>query len=108
MTTGKQLTISGVVDAAGATTLTQWCKTEIDAERAKRVPDADDVPYDAKTRDATIAETVRDLRSWSIGADEITVSFDPYAVGAYAEGAYACSFPTKDVKALALKAAPLP
>jgi uncharacterized protein len=108
MTTGKQLTIGDVVDAAGATTLTQWCKTEIDAERAKRVPDADDVPYDAKTRDATIAETVRDLRSWSIGADEITVSFDPYAVGAYAEGAYACSFSTKDVKALALKAAPLP
>ena len=72
------------------------------------MPDAEDVPYDAKTRDATIAETVRDLRSWSIGADEITVSFDPYAVGAYAEGAYTCNFPTKDVKALALKTAPLP
>ena len=56
----------------------------------------------------TIAEMVRDLKSWSIGADEIAVSFDPYAVGAYAEGAYTCSFPTKDVKALALKAAPLP
>jgi uncharacterized protein len=108
MTTGKQLTIGDVVDAAGAKALTQRCKAEIDAERAKRVPDADDVPYDEKTRDATIAETVRDLRSWSIGADEITVSFDPYAVGAYAEGSYSCSFPTKDVKAMARKAAPLP
>lgn len=108
MTTGRQLTIGDVVDAAGAKTLTQRCKTEIDAERARRVPDADDVPYDEKTRDAAIAETVRDLKSWSIGAGEITVSFDPYAVGAYAEGAYTCSFPTKDVKALALKAAPLP
>ena len=45
-----------------------------------------DVPYDEKTRDATIAETVRDLRSWSIGADEITVSFDPYAVGVLCRG----------------------
>ena len=108
MATGRQLTISDVVDTAGAQTLTQWCKTQIDAERAKRVPDAEDVPYDQKTRDATIAETVRDLGSWSIGAGEITVSFDPYAVGAYAEGSYSCSFPTRDVKALALPAAPLP
>lgn len=108
MTTGRQLTIGDVVDAAGAKTLTQRCKAEIDAERARRVPDADDVPYDEKTRDAAIAETVRDLKSWSIGAAEITVSFDPYAVGAYAEGAYTCSFPTKDVKALARTAAPLP
>ena len=59
-------------------------------------------------RDATIATTVRDLTSWSIGADEITVSFDPYAVGAYAEGAYSCSFPTKGVKELALPKALLP
>ena len=81
---------------------------EIDAERARRVPDAADVPYDEKTRDATIAATVRDLKSWSIAADEVTVSFDPYAVGSYAEGSYTCSFAMKDVKALALKGAALP
>ena len=108
MTTGRQLVIGDVVDDAGAAVLTQQCKAQIDAERAKRVPDAGDVPYDEKTRDATIAETVRELASWSIGADEITVSFDPYAVGAYAEGSYSCRFSTKDVKALALKGAPLP
>ena len=83
-------------------------KAQIDAERKKRVPDAYDVPYDEKTRDATIAETVRDLTRWSIGADEITVRFDPYAVGAYAEGAYSCSFRTPEVKALAKPGAPLP
>ncbi|MFO1132418.1 MAG: lysozyme inhibitor LprI family protein [Hyphomicrobiales bacterium] len=108
MTSGRRLAIADVVDAAGAATLTAWCKTQVDAERRKRVPDADDVPYDQKTRDATIAETVRNLGSWSIGAGEITVSFDPYALGAYAEGAYSCSFATPAVKALALKGAPLP
>jgi uncharacterized protein YecT (DUF1311 family) len=108
MTTGRELAIGDIVDASGAARLTQQCKAEIDAERAKRVPDAADVPYDAKTRDATIAETVRVLKSWSIGADEITVSFDPYAVGAYAEGSYTCSFPTRDVVALARPGAPLP
>ena len=51
---------------------------------------------------------MRDLKSWSIAADEVTVSFDPYAVGSYAEGSYTCSFAMKDVKALALKGAALP
>ena len=108
MASGKRLAIGDIVDEAGAARLTRQCKAEIDAERKQRVPDAEDVPYDAKTRDATIAETVRDLASWSIGADEITVSFDPYAVGAYAEGAYSCSFRTRDVKALARPDAALP
>ena len=108
MATGRPLTIRDVVDEAGAASLTQQCRTEIDAERARRVPDAADVPYDEKTRDATIAATVRDLKSWSIAADEVTVSFDPYAVGSYAEGSYTCSFAMKDVKALALKGAALP
>lgn len=108
MASGRQLAIGDIVDEAGAASLTRQCKAEIDAERKKRVPDAEDVPYDEKTRDATIAETVRNLASWSIGADEITVSFDPYAVGAYAEGAYTCSFRTGAVKALARPGAALP
>lgn len=108
MATGRVLAIKDIVDAAGAATLIKRCAAEIEAERKKRVPDAEDVPYTQKERDATIAQTVRDLGSWSIGQDEITVTFNPYAVGAYAEGSYTCSFPTKDVKALALKGAPLP
>jgi len=108
MLRGREISIGDVVDDKAAGILTLWCKKEIDAERKKRVPDAEDVPYDAKTRDATIAETVRNLKSWSIGAEEITVSFDPYAVGAYAEGSYSCSFPTRGVKELALPGAPLP
>lgn len=108
MASGRVLTIKDIVDAAGAATLIRRCTTEIEAERKKRVPDAEDVPYTAKERAATIAETVRDLGSWSIGQDEITVTFNPYAVGAYAEGTYTCSFSTKDVKALARTGAPLP
>ena len=108
MTNGREIGIADIVDDKAAGILTLWCKKEIDAERRKRVPDAGDVPYDETTRDQTIAETVRDVKSWSIGAEEITVSFDPYAVGAYAEGSYSCSFPTKGVKALALPDAPLP
>ncbi|WP_161957379.1 hypothetical protein [Aestuariivirga litoralis] len=38
----------------------------------------------------------------------ITVSFDPYAVGAHAEGSYSCFFTTRGVKEPALPGAPLP
>ena len=106
--TGRTITIKDVVDEKGAGVLTSLCKTQIDAEKKKRVPDSIDVPYDEATRDAAIAQTVRDVTSWSIGQDEITVSFDPYAVGAYAEGAYSCALPTKTVKQLAIAGAPLP
>ena len=36
------------------------------------------------------------------------MSFDPYAVGAYAEGAYECRFPTAGVREMALPGARLP
>lgn len=108
MATGRELKIGDIVDEAGAATLTARCKAEIDAERRKRVPDSEDVPYDEKERDATIAQNVRDLSSWSIGEDEITVIFNPYAVGSYSEGEYTCTFPTREVKALARPGALLP
>ena len=108
MASGRELALKDVLSEPSAAILTLWCKKQIDTERQKRVPDAGDVPYDEPTRDAAIAETVRNLASWSIGEAEITVSFDPYAVGSYAEGAYACSFPTQGVKAMALPDAPLP
>lgn len=108
MASGRQIAIGDIVDEAGASALARQCTTEIEAERSQRVPDAEDVPYDRETRAATVAATVRDVKSWSIGAEEITVSFDPYALGAYAEGAYTCTFRTREVRALARPGAPLP
>ena len=107
MATGRLLTVKDVLPEPSAAILTLWCKKQIEAEKTKRVPEID-VSEDQAERDRTIAEQVRNLESWSIGQDEITVSFDPYAVGAYAEGAYECRFPTSGVKELALKGALLP
>ncbi|MFN4143081.1 lysozyme inhibitor LprI family protein [Aestuariivirga sp.] len=108
MASGRVLALGDVLAEPSAAILTLWCKKQIDAERARRVPEAGDVPYDEASRDATIAETVRDLSRWSIGEEEITVSFDPYAVGSYAEGSYECRFPTEGVKRMALPDAALP
>jgi len=107
MATGWLLTVKDVLPEPSAAILTLWCKKQIEAEKTKRVPEID-LAEDQAERDRTIAEQVRNLESWSIGQDEITVSFDPYAVGAYAEGAYECRFPTSGVKELAFKGALLP
>jgi len=108
MMEGRILTAQDLLPEPSAAILTLWCKQQVDAERQKRVPDAGDVPYDEATRDKTIAETVRNLASWSIGEKEIVVSFNPYDIGAYAEGSYSCSFPTAGVRELAAPGNPLP
>ena len=40
--------------------------------------------------------------------ESASVNFDSYAIGSYAEGTYACTFPTAELKALARPDAPLP
>lgn len=107
MESGELLKIDDVLAEPSAAIMTLWCKQQIEAEKLKRIPDID-LGEGAAERDKTIAEVVRDLSSWSIGETDITVSFDPYAVGAYAEGPYQCRFPTAGVKQLALEGAPLP
>ena len=55
-----------------------------------------------------LTEPEGDVLLFLTGQDEIVVSFDPYAVGSYAEGSYECRFPTRGVKELALPDAVLP
>ena len=107
MESGALLKVEDLLPEPSAAILTLWCKQQIEAEKVKRIPDID-LSEGAAERDKVIAEVVRDLASWSIGETDITVSFDPYAVGAYAEGAYQCRFPTAGVKQMALEGALLP
>ncbi len=107
METGKLLEAKDILPEPSAAILTLWCKKQIEAEKKKRVPDID-LSEEAAERDRTIAEQLRNLEAWSIGEKEIVVSFDPYAVGAYAEGAYECRFPTAGVKEMAREGALLP
>ena len=107
MTKGDVLRLDDVLPEPSAAILTLWCKKQIEAEKLRRVPDID-LTEDMTARDETIALGVRELSAWSIGEEEIVVSFDPYAVGSYAEGSYECRFPTRGVKELALPDAVLP
>lgn len=107
MATGRELALKDVLTEPSAAILTLECRRQILAEKKKRLAAVgDDEPVTVD--DAAVAAQVRSLPSWSIGEKEIVVSFDPYAVGAYAEGAYECRFPTAGVRKLAMPGAPLP
>lgn len=107
MATGRELTLRDVLAEPAAAILTLECRRQLLGEKKRRLQTAgDDDPVTVD--DAVVAEQVRNLASWSIGAKEITVGFDPYAVGSYAEGSYSCSFPTAGVKKLAVPGALLP
>jgi uncharacterized protein YecT (DUF1311 family) len=107
MLKGRLAGISDVLAEPSAAILTIWCKTQIEAEKRRRMPGID-LGEGMAERDKAIAARVRDFSGWSIGESEIVVSFDPYMVGAYAEGAYQCLFPTAGVREMALEGAPLP
>jgi hypothetical protein len=107
MASGRLAGIADVLAEPSAAILTIWCKTQIEAGKRKRIPGID-LGEGMAERDKAIAAQVRDLAAWSIGETEIVVSFDPYMVGAYAEGAYECRFPTAGVREMALEGAPLP
>jgi uncharacterized protein len=107
MVRGRLAGMPDVLAEPSAAILTIWCKTQIEAEKRKRVPGID-LGEGMAERDKAIAARVRDLAAWSIGDAEIVVSFDPYLVGAYAEGVYECRFPTAGVREMAREGAPLP
>lgn len=107
MATGRELRLADVLTEPSAAILTLECRRQILAEKKRRLQAAgDDEPVTVD--DAAVADVVRNLASWSIGEHQIVVTFDPYAVGTYAEGAYRCSFPTASVRKLAVRGVPLP
>lgn len=111
MKSGKILEIGDVMDEDGAGRLRKACKDQIRAEKIRRFKDVD-AEYNPDTdeffKDDIIAEHVATLSRWTIKADEVIITFDPYAIGAYAEGTYECSIPIEDVEGVALDGAPLP
>lgn len=107
MATGKQLTFADVLNEPSAAILALECRRQILAEKQKRFAAANLGEPDGVDERA-VMQHVKDFVYWSIGEEDIVVNFDPYEVGAYAEGAYTCRFPTSGVKKLARPGAVLP
>ncbi len=111
MKTGKILEIGDVLDEDGAAEIRNACKAQLREEKVKRLKEYDS-GYNPDTdeffKDDIIAEHVATFSRWTIREDSVTITFDPYAIGAYAEGRYECKIAMDELEGLALDGAPLP
>jgi uncharacterized protein YecT (DUF1311 family) len=106
---GRVLQFADLLDARGARGVFALCEKAVVAEKKQREgADAALGPDDVKELAKTVAEATGKLEAWSFGPDKATVTYDPYAVGAYAEGAFDCEIPYATLKSLAKPGFPLP
>ena len=109
MASGRLLAIEDFFSEDAAAGLAASCRQQLIAEKRRRLGGE---PYDPAAddflKDEIIAEHIASMSRWSFAAGKASVSFDPYAIGSYAEGQYDCIYPMDDLKDIALDSAPLP
>jgi uncharacterized protein YecT (DUF1311 family) len=97
---GKELQFSALFAADAQPKLVAACLADIKREKQERAPEAPYVPVSANEQTKEIEKSVADLTRWSFFATKAQVTFDPYALGSYAEGVYTCDFPAELMRPL--------
>ena len=106
---GREAQFSDLFDARGAKAIFAFCLKSVVAQKKERMADEAALSgEDLKELNKNVAESTGKLESWSFEADKATVTYDPYAVGAYAEGEFECEIPYATLKPLAKPGFPLP
>jgi uncharacterized protein YecT (DUF1311 family) len=97
---GKLLTFTDVFEPSAHQKLEDSCLSQIRVQRREKSMDDEIDPKTLKEMRGTIHDTIGRLDSWFFSSKDGTVTFDPYAVGSYAEGSYTCVFPSGVLKPL--------
>lgn len=106
---GREAQLADLLDAKGAKAAFALCLKQVVAEKKARLgADAPLRADDLKDLAHNIDDATAKLQNWSFAAAKATVAYDPYAVGAYAEGGYECVIPYATLKPLARPGFPLP
>ena len=106
---GREAKFDDLLDAHAAQSVFALCLKSVIAQKKQR--EGADAPLDAdslKDLAKRVAEATGRIEAWSFGARAATVTYDPYAIGAYAEGAFDCELPYATLKPLAKPGFPLP
>lgn len=90
---GKELSFSDLFEPAAQQKFVASCLEQIKQQKHEKMPDNPYGVISAEEQKKTIEKSVSDLTRWSFSAEKAEVTFDPYALGAYVEGSYACDFP---------------
>jgi len=105
---GREATFADMLDKPAADKIFALCLKQVREAKAAREGTVDDDAGAAKTLADSVAAATGDIKAWSFAADAATISYDPYAVGAYAEGAFSCTLPYATLRPLARADFPLP
>src|SRR5579883_21320 len=103
----RLLAFDDLAAAPSAKKIFALCAEQVTKQKRERIDKADDVgsPQDILE---SVTKATGDLRAWGFGGDKATIGYDPYAVGAYAEGDYSCEIPYATLRPLAKPDFPLP
>ena len=97
---GRELAFADLFDAAAGRRITGLCREQVLKDKTERGMDDADAD-EVREFDAALAKALPDLSAWSFTADHVSVTFDRYVVGSYAEGPYGCDLPYADLRPLA-------
>jgi uncharacterized protein YecT (DUF1311 family) len=108
-TLGREARFEDAFAPDSAAKIFAFCLKSVREQKKERL--GDDAPKsaeDLKSLVHDVEEATKKLDVWSFGADKATIDYDPYAVGAYAEGAYDCEIPYAMLRGLTKLGFPLP
>jgi len=105
---GREANFADMLDKPAADKIFALCLKQVRDEKTAREGSADDDSDASKALADSVAEATGDLKAWSFGADAATITYDPYSVGGYVEGAFSCSAPYTTLRPLARSDFPLP
>jgi hypothetical protein len=97
---GRELAFADLFDAAAGPRIIGLCREQVLKDKTERGM-GDLVVDELQEFDAALARALPDLSAWSFTADHVSVTFDRYVVGSYAEGPYGCDLAYADLRPLA-------
>ncbi|ACK51787.1 protein of unknown function DUF1311 [Methylocella silvestris BL2] len=93
LASGRELAFADIFEEAAKQPLEDSCLAQIKDQKHEKLPDVTLSAEDIAALEKAIAVSVAELKEWSFMASKATIGFDAYALGAYVEGSYSCSFP---------------
>lgn len=103
---GRPLAFEDLFDTTGAAALRKICRKQVTDTKIEHGVPADMIPMDVT--DDTLDAVLQDPSKWVFTAPGLLINFDPYAIGAYAEGPYTCAIGTDVLAKIARAGAPGP
>ena len=107
MRLGRELTFADLLANEAARKIFDLCADEVRQQKIDKGETPDEFVDAAELR-KTVEAATGDLKRWSFGAEAAVIDYDPYSVGAYAEGAFNCSIAYSTLRPLAKPDFPLP